>query len=135
MDAANTYPDPQPDPQIDGELSGVILRAYPELAALTQDQTKQLAAAVYQLNRTAQIALETFSRSKPVQGLSRTTLPRLLGLIETSLHRIRISSEATRLTRFLSAEGALLAANRAQWPTLEALWWPNGAERISSRHR
>lgn len=111
------------------ELSAVILRIYPELGALTQRPVRRLAAAVYHLNRKAQIALETFSRSKPVQGISRGTLPHVLGLIENSLDRIQASSEAQHLDRFLAQEGALLAEHRAQWPDLEARWWPEGIER------
>lgn len=126
MDTSKFYQTRQPYV----ELSAVMLRVYPELATLNQGSAKRLAAAVYQLNRTAQIALETFRRSKPVKGLSRRTLPRLLGLIENSLHRIQASSDAKRLDRFLSQEKSLLSANRAQWPELEARWWPEGMERI-----
>lgn len=116
--------------QFHTELSAVMLRAYPELASLTQRPVRRLTAAIYQLNRTAQIALDTFNRSKPVQGLSRGTLPHLLGLIDSSLHRIQETSEAKILNRFLSQERPLLAANCAQWPELEARWWPEGTERM-----
>ncbi|ETW93425.1 MAG: hypothetical protein ETSY1_39290 [Candidatus Entotheonella factor] len=108
----------------------MMLRVYPELASLNQSSAKRLAAAVYQLNRTAQIALETFHRNKPVKGLSRRTLPCLLGLIENSLHRIQMSSDAQHFGRFLSQERGVLGANRAQWSELETRWWPEGMERI-----
>lgn len=90
MDAAKASQSLQPY----DELPTALLRLYPEVASLTHARTKQLAAAVYQLNRLAQIALAMFHRSQPVQGLSRMTVSRLLERIENGLHGLQVSSDA-----------------------------------------
>ena len=68
------------------QLPESVLSLYPELAILDNKDSREVALAIYSLNRTLQSAWQS---ERALRGRTHYWLPQMLDLIETSIIELR----------------------------------------------
>ena len=89
-----------------------ILRAYPGLILLRDNQIKRLISGIYANNRMVQQALEALIQGKPVHRIKPTTVSMIVELVERLLNELRQVSHSSFLEHFLDTETALSSHNQ-----------------------